>query len=68
MRATEFEFRHRFWFILLFYFVGFGLYRFDHLNAVEALTHWFFHRSDPHLDSLAARHAMQVCSSCRRRW
>ena len=59
MRATEFEFRHRFWFILLFYFVGFGLYRFDHLNAVEALTHWFFHRSDPHLDSLAARHAMQ---------
>ena len=59
MRATDFEFRHRFWFICLTYFVGFMCYRFDHLNAAEALARWMFSRSDPHLDSLAARHALQ---------
>lgn len=59
MRATNFEFRNRFWFICLTYFVGFGSYTFDHLNAAEALVRWMFSRSDPHLDSLAARHAMQ---------
>jgi len=59
MRATEFEFRHRFWFICLTYFVGFMCYRFDHLNATEALVSWMFRRSDPQLNSLAARHAIQ---------
>ena len=59
MRATEFEFRHRFWLICLTYFVGFMCYRFDHLNAAEALARWMFSRSDPNLDSLAARHAIQ---------
>jgi protein-S-isoprenylcysteine O-methyltransferase Ste14 len=59
MRATDVEFRHRFWFILLTYFVGFGSYAFDHLNAAEALARWIFSRSDPRLDSLAARHALQ---------
>jgi len=59
MRATEFEFRNRFWFICLTYFVGFGSYQFDHMNATVALVWWVFSRSDPHLDSLAARHAIQ---------
>src|SRR5271169_3337199 len=59
MRATDFEFRNRFWFICLAYFVGFGFYGFDHLNAVEALARWMFRSSDPHLDSLAARHVIQ---------
>lgn len=59
MRATDFEFRNRFWFILLTYFVGFGSYTFDHLNLAEALARGMFSRSDPHLDSLAARHALQ---------
>jgi protein-S-isoprenylcysteine O-methyltransferase Ste14 len=59
MRATEFEFRHRFWFIILTYFVGFMCYRLDHLNMADAMAHWMFRRSDPHLDSLAARHALQ---------
>jgi len=59
MRATKFEFRNRFWFICLTYFVGFGCYWFDHLNAAEALARWMFSGSDPHLDSLAARHALQ---------
>ena len=34
-------------------------YRFDHLNAAEALARWIFTGRDPHLDSLAARHAIQ---------
>jgi len=59
MRATNFEFRNRFWFICLTYFVGFGAYTFDHLNAAEALARWMFSSSDPHLNSLAARHAIQ---------
>jgi len=59
MRATNFEFRHRFWFICLTYFVGFGCYNLDHLNATDALARWMFSRSDPHRDSLAARHAIQ---------
>ncbi|MGA3328335.1 MAG: isoprenylcysteine carboxylmethyltransferase family protein [Terriglobia bacterium] len=59
MRATEFEFRHRFWFICLTYFVGFGCYSFDHLNATDVLALWIFSRSDPHLKSLVARQAIQ---------
>lgn len=60
MRATDFEFRHRFWFIALTYLVGFGLYNIDHVNAVEALVRWGFRSSDPHFVSLAARRTLQV--------
>ncbi len=59
MRATEFEFRYRFWFILLVYFVGFGWYNIDHVNAVDALARWVFRGSDPDLNSLTARHVLQ---------
>src|SRR5271157_2404437 len=59
MRATEIEFRYRFWFICLGYFLGFGLYRFDHLNVVEALVRWIFSSSGHHWNPLAARHALQ---------
>jgi len=59
MRATEFEFRYRFWFILITYFVGFGCYNLDHVNAVDALARWVFRGSDPDLNSLTARHAIQ---------
>ncbi len=37
MRATDFEFRHRFWFITLIYLLAFSCYRFDHQNASGAL-------------------------------
>jgi len=59
MRASNFEFRNRFWFIVLTYWVGFGLYKFDHMNAAEALARWMFSGSDPHLTSLSTRHAIQ---------
>lgn len=35
MRATDFEFRYRFWMIGLIYLLGFSAYRIDHINAVE---------------------------------
>jgi protein-S-isoprenylcysteine O-methyltransferase Ste14 len=60
MRATEFEFRHRFWFICFAFFIGFACYRFDHANVVDALAVWVFSQSDPDLNSLAARHTIQT--------
>jgi protein-S-isoprenylcysteine O-methyltransferase Ste14 len=58
MRASEFEFRNRFWFICLVFLLGFGCYTFDHMNVIVALVKWLF-KSDPHLDSLAARHVLR---------
>jgi protein-S-isoprenylcysteine O-methyltransferase Ste14 len=40
MRATDFEFRHRFWLISTAFLVGFVLYRVDHVNAVERVLGW----------------------------
>jgi protein-S-isoprenylcysteine O-methyltransferase Ste14 len=60
MHATEFEFRNRFWSICLTYFVGFGCYWLDPQNMVVVLVRWIFCRRDPHLHSLAARHAIQA--------
>jgi len=40
MRATRFEFRHRFWFIFLLFWVGFAAYRIDPLNVVDAALRW----------------------------
>ncbi len=59
MRATDFEFRHRFWFICFVYFLGFGPYNFDHVNSTAAIAHWILGARDPHLESLAAHHALQ---------
>ena len=60
MIATELEFRHRFWSICFVYFVGFGFYRFDHLNVVDALARWIFSTSDPDLNSVFARHLLHA--------
>jgi protein-S-isoprenylcysteine O-methyltransferase Ste14 len=38
MRATEFEFRHRFWFIFPLFWVGFAAYRLDPRNVGEILV------------------------------
>jgi protein-S-isoprenylcysteine O-methyltransferase Ste14 len=37
MRATDFEFRHRFWFIFLLFWIGFAAYRLDPVNVAEAV-------------------------------
>jgi protein-S-isoprenylcysteine O-methyltransferase Ste14 len=38
MRATEFEFRYRFWLIAFVYSAGFWCYAIDHVNSGEALA------------------------------
>jgi protein-S-isoprenylcysteine O-methyltransferase Ste14 len=37
MRATEFEFRYRFWIIAGLFFITFGCYAIDHVNSSQAL-------------------------------
>ena len=41
MRATEFEFRHRFWFIFLLFWAAFSAYWIDHRGAGVALVRLF---------------------------
>lgn len=40
MRATRFEFEHRFWIILAIYFIGFALTGNDHTSLIIWLRHW----------------------------
>ena len=60
MRATEFEFRYRFWLILLMYFAGFGCYAFDHRNVSEAVLMWVANRSGIYPNALGVIHAIQA--------
>ncbi|HTQ32128.1 MAG TPA: isoprenylcysteine carboxylmethyltransferase family protein [Opitutaceae bacterium] len=39
MRATDFEFRYRFWLIVLLHCVAFSLYYFDHISFGAAVLH-----------------------------
>lgn len=47
MRATKFEFEQRFWVIGFIFWIGFGLYRFDHVNFVVGLLHLVAPSIDP---------------------
>ncbi len=38
MKATPFEFRNRFWIFGAFFWIGFALYSFDHVNAAAYIT------------------------------
>jgi len=58
MRATEFEFRHRFWLITAVFFIAFWCYRFDSVTAGAAVAE----RLAAHplqLDRAADRHLLQ---------
>ena len=57
MKATELEFRHRFWFLASIYGVGFSLYAFDHVNAGQALVERMLGHS---LQSSGDRHLLQA--------
>jgi protein-S-isoprenylcysteine O-methyltransferase Ste14 len=59
MRATHFEFRFRFWFIISIYAVAFLSYRLDQVNASVALVKLLAGRGFD-MNSLAARHAIQL--------
>jgi protein-S-isoprenylcysteine O-methyltransferase Ste14 len=57
MKATEFEFRRRFWFIMAIYAVGFSFYAVDQLNAAQALVEIISGHS---IQSAADRHHLQA--------
>jgi protein-S-isoprenylcysteine O-methyltransferase Ste14 len=61
-RATDFEFRYRFWVIMAIFAAGFWCYRFDPVNAGMAFAGWLAgHRLE--LDRLGDRHLLQgVCA------
>jgi protein-S-isoprenylcysteine O-methyltransferase Ste14 len=40
MVASEFEYRHRFWMIVIVYVVAYAFYNLDHLNILYALVPW----------------------------
>jgi protein-S-isoprenylcysteine O-methyltransferase Ste14 len=40
MRATKFEFEHRFWIIMAIYFTGFALSGVDHMPFIVLVRHW----------------------------
>lgn len=56
MRATDFEFRHRFWVIVLIFFVAFGCYTFERVNVVEWLL------KTPVFSGLAHGHASRIAT------
>lgn len=59
MRATEFEFRQRFWFIGGIFWLGFMCYSFDHRNSGAVLAKFFWGR-DFDLDRPADAHVLHL--------
>jgi protein-S-isoprenylcysteine O-methyltransferase Ste14 len=57
MKATDFEFRNRFWIFGLIFGVGFWLYALDHVNAIQYLINITTGENSPHAD-LMARYAL----------
>ncbi len=58
MRATQFEFKYRFWIFGLIFFLGFFLYSVDRVNVGEALLHLFAPAIDP--NSAAGNNLMRL--------
>jgi protein-S-isoprenylcysteine O-methyltransferase Ste14 len=59
MRATDFEFRYRFWFILSIFLLAFSCYTFDHRDVVAEVLRRFF-QHDRALEFATARHWFQI--------
>ncbi|MGB0034730.1 MAG: isoprenylcysteine carboxylmethyltransferase family protein [Candidatus Acidiferrales bacterium] len=53
MKATDFEFRNRFWVIGAYFFVAFSLYNLDRLNVVQFLIDRTVGRGAPNGDAIA---------------
>jgi protein-S-isoprenylcysteine O-methyltransferase Ste14 len=52
MKATDFEFRNRFWIFGLIFGLGFWLYALDHVNVVQYLIDRTIGENSPHADLL----------------
>jgi len=53
MKATDFEFRNRFWIFGLIFGVGFWLYALDRVNAIQYLINITIGENSPHADLMA---------------
>jgi protein-S-isoprenylcysteine O-methyltransferase Ste14 len=53
MKATDFEFRNRFWMFGLIFGVGFWLYALDRVNAIQYLINITLGENSPHADLMA---------------
>jgi protein-S-isoprenylcysteine O-methyltransferase Ste14 len=53
LKATDFEFRNRFWIFGLIFGTGFWLYALDHVNIVQYLINVTVGENSPHADLLA---------------
>jgi protein-S-isoprenylcysteine O-methyltransferase Ste14 len=53
MKATDFEFRNRFWIFGLIFGVGFWLYTLDHVDVVQFLINVSVGENSPHADLFA---------------
>jgi protein-S-isoprenylcysteine O-methyltransferase Ste14 len=53
MKATDFEFRNRFWIFGLIFGAGFWFYALDHVNVVQYLINLTVGADSPHADMLA---------------
>jgi protein-S-isoprenylcysteine O-methyltransferase Ste14 len=58
MRATQFEFKYRFWIFGLIFFLGFSLYSVDGVNSGNAILHLFAPAIDP--NSAAGNNLMRL--------
>jgi protein-S-isoprenylcysteine O-methyltransferase Ste14 len=59
MRATDFEFRFRFWFFVLIFWMAFACYTFDPTSVVVAMAKVLL-PNDPELRSKAALHLIHI--------
>jgi protein-S-isoprenylcysteine O-methyltransferase Ste14 len=53
MKATDLEFRNRFWIFGLIFGLGFWLYALDHVNAIQYLVNITIGQNSPHADLMA---------------
>jgi len=52
MHATDFEFRNRFWIIMLLFSVAFASYGLDHVNVMQAVADWIAGLNNSNSDRL----------------
>jgi protein-S-isoprenylcysteine O-methyltransferase Ste14 len=73
MKATDFEFRNRFWIFGLIFGMGFWLYAVDHINVVQYLINVTVGEHSPHADllvrcALALAALLMLINALLRTW
>ena len=73
MKATEFEFRNRFWLFGVIFWGGFWFYAFDHFNIVQYLIARTIGENSPHADTVTRAvflfaALLALLTACLRTW